>query len=102
MTQNTYRNDEPVMDKQSTTLEKLFGRFNVQLERLDMIANGFENFGHRLSDTNRPKADPIQKAGTSALVQSEGILSELEIKLNQQEAYIIRLEETGKKISDLI
>lgn len=101
MVQNTYR-DEPVMDKKSTTIEQLFGRLNVQLERLEMFANGLENFGHKLSDTNRPKVDPIQKVATAALVQNEGLLSELERKLNQQEACINRLEEIGKKISDLI
>jgi hypothetical protein len=101
MTQNAYR-DEPVMNKQPTTLEQLFGRFNVQLERLEMFANGLENFGHKLSDTNRPKPDPIDKIQTSALVQNDGVLSELEIKLNKQEACINRLEETGKKISELV
>lgn len=102
MTQSNYR-DETLMNKHSTIMEQMFGRLNTGLEKLGMITDGYENIGHRLSNTDRPKADDtISSAKMSSLVQADGLLSELDMKLNRMESFINRLEETGKKLSELI
>jgi hypothetical protein len=100
MIQKTYT-DEPVANKQATAMEQLLNRFNHNNERLANLTEGFENLGHKLANTNHPKPESPQ-VKLAALVQNDGVLSELEIKLNSMDGFIARLEETGKKISELI
>lgn len=99
MTQKTYT-DQPDV-KATTAMEQLLERFSKNIDRLDYLTGGFEGMGHKLMNTNHPKPETTS-AKMAALVQNEGILSELEVKLNRMDGFITRLEETGKKISELI
>ena len=100
MTQKTY-NDDVKTERNPTAMEELLNRFNYNNDRLSSLAEGLENFGHKLANTNHPKPEQTQ-AKMSALIQNDGVMSELERKLNMMDGFITRMEETGKKISELV
>jgi hypothetical protein len=101
MTQKTYTEGEKISDRQPTAMEQLLNRFIHNNDRLGNLTEGFENLGHKLANTNHPKPESPQ-AKMAALVQNDGVLSDLERRLNAMDGFIARLEETGKKISELV
>lgn len=101
MTQANYAKHEVATDRKTTAIEDLLARFETNLEKLSRVANGVEAFGNKLSNTNYPQAESPQ-AQMAAVHQNEGILLELELKINRLDLLISDLQATGQKISDLI
>ncbi|HRP33528.1 MAG TPA: hypothetical protein PKV73_16645 [Agriterribacter sp.] len=100
MTNATYAAKETA-DRKPTAIEDLLARFETNLEKLSRVAEGMENFGHRLSNTNYPQPETSQ-AKMAAVHQNEGLLLELELKINRLDSIISHLQATGQKISELI
>lgn len=88
-------------EKSQPAMQALLSRFASNLEKLGNISDAFENLGHRLSNTNYPTADTPQ-AKIASVHQNEGILSELELKVNRLDSLISRLEEVNKKMGEII
>lgn len=85
-----------------TTTSKLFNDFSIQISRINNATEDLEGIGHRIANTNFPTPEQDKQPVSAALVQQDGILSELEIKINKFKGYNDRLEELVKKLSQLI
>lgn len=99
MTQTTYVQN--TAQAKSTAMDELLNRLGAAVDRVRYFTDGIENFGHKISNTNYPPQESVG-AKISAIHQTEGVLSNLEQKINSLEMLTARLEETGKKLSELI
>lgn len=79
----------------------LITRFRGQLERLGRNASELENIGHKLKNTNYPRAEEGIK-GDKTKVTEDGFLPDIDLLLNRLESHNDNMEETLKKLSELI
>lgn len=82
-------------------LVSILNRLKIQLERLEGNTSAFENFSHKLQNTNFPRVSEDEKSPTNKKPE-EGFLSDLELMLSRIDAYNNRMDDTIKKLSGLL